>query len=423
MGKALMVGGASTTALASGDEINLFGYNAKTTTEANTQVQATEGATFSNLGFRVISGGSGTNTLQFRDAGANGNQVVAFAGTGSGEDATNTDILTAADLFNLAYTDTGTDSTCAWQKCNVTFASGHGNFHGAANFGGVVYDVASETRYLPLGGGLTADGVTDENWVGFKIRGYTTMEAFQVRVTANARTNNSVFKNRINLGDGTGSITFATGETGLKVVTGLADAITAGQVVNCSLTLDTGVQDLTVCLTNGTFKSTTMKSELWAQSLGLARAASATPNYICVAGNIQSLTALTEANARIKVGFAATVSNLRCYLSANTYSVNGTLKLFKNGSAVLTTDITLLGGAGWYENTVDTVTINDTDELSFEFNGGTTGSITIRSVGATLRPPDVTGYGGLHHITCGIGDTGVAVVPQTLHTIEQGIAA
>ena len=36
----------------------------------------------------------------------------------------------------------------------------------------------------------------------------------------------------------------------------------------------------------------------------------------------------------------------------------------------------------------------------------------------------VTAPGGLHHIWEGMGDTGSAgVVPQTLHTIEQGICA
>lgn len=35
----------------------------------------------------------------------------------------------------------------------------------------------------------------------------------------------------------------------------------------------------------------------------------------------------------------------------------------------------------------------------------------------------VTGHGGLHHIECGIGDVGSGPrVPQTLHTINHGIA-
>jgi hypothetical protein len=40
---------------------------------------------------------------------------------------------------------------------------------------------------------------------------------------------------------------------------------------------------------------------------------------------------------------------------------------------------------------------------------------------APLTP--VTGAGGLHHISCGMGDPGVSVTPQTLHTIEMGISA
>jgi hypothetical protein len=39
-------------------------------------------------------------------------------------------------------------------------------------------------------------------------------------------------------------------------------------------------------------------------------------------------------------------------------------------------------------------------------------------------PATVTAPGGLHHISDGIGDTGEgARVPQTLHTIEQGISS
>lgn len=41
----------------------------------------------------------------------------------------------------------------------------------------------------------------------------------------------------------------------------------------------------------------------------------------------------------------------------------------------------------------------------------------------TASPPaGITGMGGLHHICCGIGDPGVQVVPQTLHTIDLGVS-
>ena len=390
MGKALMVASRPGDTLGSGSEINFFGYGADTTTELNTQASCTEDADFTNLRASIISGGSGTNTFQFRDAGANGQNVIAIVGAAAGEDTTHTDSLTAGDLFNIAYTDTGTNSGAAWAACNVTFASGHGNIHGCANFGGSIHDVASSTTFYPIGGSLANDGTATEDNVEWKVRGYSSFEALQVRVLANARTNNSDFRNRIDGANGSLLVQFTTGATGLISDTSPADSLSDGQTINTSLTLDTGVEDLNVTFICSTLKSSSSKSETFcdARSIagGTARAASSTANYLPIGGDCLSLTALTEAQARIKPGFAAVVSNLRCYLSANTYTGNGTLKLYQNSNAVMTTTITASGGAGWYENTSDTITIDADDELSFAFDEGTTGDITIHAVGITFAP-------------------------------------
>ena len=395
MGKALLINRGSTV-LSSGGERNLFGSVNNSGTESDSQANCTEGATFSNLRANIIAGNSGTATFRFRDAGANGNQTFQITTTGINEDATNTDVLTAADLFTVSYVDTGTNSTYAWMVGNVAFASGHGNFHGLADFVGAVFDVGDATQFIGLAGNLVNDGTATEDNVEWKVRGYDTFEALQVRVTANARVNTSSFRNRINAGNGTGLVEFAGEATGLVSDTLLADAITDGQTINVSITLATGVQDLTVKAICATLKSSSNKSETWCgNSAGLARTASATAHYLPVGGYIDSLTALTEAQARIKVGFAAVVSNLRCYLSANTYTGNGTLKLYQNGVAVITTTITASGGAGWYENTSNTITIDADDELSLEFDEGTSGSITIHSAGITFAPVAGPSTGGV----------------------------
>ena len=388
MGKALLVASKSNAAISSGQETNLFGYSAANATEANLQASCTEAATFSALGANIIAGNSGTATIRFRDAGANGNNVIAITGVAAGEDTTHTDVLAAADLFNLAYTDTGTNSTPAWLKANVEFTSGHGNFHGRMDGDGVVHDAESGTRFLALAGNIGADGSTSEAAQAWKVRGYDSFEALQVRVTANARTNTSSFRNRIASANGTLLVEFAASATGLVSDTGPADAITDGQIVCASITLGTGIEDLTVSLVLATLKSTTSKSETFAgRQAGTARTASAVANYIAPGGDIVSLTALTEAQARVKVGFAAVVSNLRCYLSANTYASNGTLKLYQNGVAVITTTLTASGGAAWYENASDTITIDADDELSLEFDeGGASGSATITLAGLTFAP-------------------------------------
>src|SRR3990167_7971057 len=230
MGKALLVS-RQASALATGQECNLFGFASDTATEANTQASCTEDATFSNLRVNIISGGSGTNNFRFRDAGADGSELASRSGAGIAEDTTN------RDLFNIAYTDTGSNSTIAWIVANIVLSSGHGNLHGAAGFGGLVFDTASSTNFIPLSGSLTADGSTNEVLTTLKVRAYDSFEALQVRVTANARLNTSSFRNRINNGNGTALIEFATLVTGLISDTVLWDAIADGQTVNASVTL------------------------------------------------------------------------------------------------------------------------------------------------------------------------------------------
>lgn len=385
MGKALMVFRNFSSAFVNAQEVNLFGAGSNTSLEANAQASSTEAATFSNLRGNITAGGSGTNTLQFRKNGANGSQTCNRVGTGILEDTTNTDVLAANDLFNLAYTDTGTDSTFGWVSGNVEFSSGHGNFHGAANFNSAVYDVENSTRFMQLGGTQIADAEASETPVQWKSRGYTSFEALQVRVIANARTNTSTFKNRINGSDGGFQIDFGAGVTGLIVDTTTPDVLVDGDLINASVTLGSGLEDLSVSFISCTLKSSTNKSEIWAAVAGgQARAASSTATYFPIGGGINPASGLTEANARVKVGFAASVSNLRCYLSANTYTGDGTLKLIQNGTAVMTTTLTASGGAAWYENTADTITIDDDDELSFEIDEGTSGSISIYSIGITF---------------------------------------
>lgn len=388
MTKAVMVG-SSTAGLASGDEINLFGYTTDTTTEANAQADCMADATFSNLRARIISGGSGTNNFQFRDGGANGNQLASRSGTGDCEDASNTDVLTNGDLFNIAYTDTGTNSDISWVACNIELASGYGSIHGSASYSGVVHDAASSTRFMALAGQMHTDGNATEANVGWKCRGYDRYDGMQVRVTANARVNDATIVNRVASGSsGTGSITVPAGNTSLYVVTGLNDTVADGATVCGAITLGTGVEDLTITFFAALLKSTQTKQDLWtsAATAGVARTASATEHFFVPGGAIITLTDFTEAQARLKPGYAGTASKFRIYVSSNTYTANATVNVNKNGSSAGTVTLTAGGGAGWYENASDTFDFNATDEISLSVVGGTSGDADIRMIGLTLAP-------------------------------------
>jgi hypothetical protein len=156
------------------------------------------------------------------------------------------------------------------------------------------------------------------------------------------------------------------------------------------MTLGAGVEDLVLFRTGATLKSTNNNSDaVCGSAFGISITASGTPTYVTAAGSLLNLS--DEANQRVKVGFAARIKNLRCYLSANTYSANATLKLMVNGSAVITTTITASGGAGWYENSSDYYDIDDNDEISYEIVGGTSGSITVQSIGVTFAEIPASG--------------------------------
>lgn len=393
MGKALMVArDQAGTALISGDELNFFGNNTRQGVEANAQFTATEACTFSGLRGRVFSGGSGTNTFQFRKNAANGNQVASVAGAGAFEDSSNTDVLATNDLFNVAYTDDGTDSI-HWIASNVEFSSGHGNFHGSANFGGSIFDLDSTTTFCSLSGSINSDGATTEADVQWKNHAYTSWEALQVRVTANARTTTSTFRDRINGANGGFQIDFAAGVTGTVVDTSTASSLSDGDLLCVSVTLGgtTLAEDLLVSFVGGTFKSSTNKSQIWAGSQsGSSRTASATANYCCLGGGIPAgFSSVTETNTRIKPGFAGIAAYLSCYISASTTGGNMTLKLMKNGTAAITLTISA-AATGIIENTVDTVEFNSTDELSYEIDEGTSGSATFHAIGITLLPLSVS---------------------------------
>ena len=382
MGKAFM-GLNMNAAIATTNESNLFGATLNTT-ESVMQYEATEAATFTRLRTAISAGGSGTNTCQFRVNGANGNLAAVGAGTGVQEDTANKDVLAATDLFNLAFTDTGTDPTYSNARAVVEFASGHGCFYAASD--PVVFDVASTTVFLPLGGNLVADGTTTEANVAFRVRGHDTFEALQVRVTANARTNDSTVKNRIAAADGTASITIGAGLTGIFKATGLGDAIADGNAVCASLTLGTGVEDLTISICGATLKSSTgFKSESWCGSAGgTSRTASATAHHFMICGTLVTLSsAAAESVRQVPLGFVATVSKLRAYVTANTYTGNCTLAVRRNGADVITLTITA-GATGWQENTTDTAAFLPEDLINFQIDEGTANSITITMVGITI---------------------------------------
>src|SRR5262249_688897 len=157
-------------------------------------------------------------------------------------DTSNTDVVSAGNPFNVAFTDTGSDPTYRWVKSNVEFASGHGNFHIAANYNGVVCDAASATRLFQIAGSVTADGESSANraLMQWRVREYDSIASFQVNVSANVRVNDSVFQIEVN-GSAVGTaITYAAGVSGIQTQS-QSISLSPGDLVCVRIVLSTGV--------------------------------------------------------------------------------------------------------------------------------------------------------------------------------------
>lgn len=160
-------------------------------------------------------------------------QALTFsdgAATGSKEDATHTVSLVANDTVNFQLqvgTGAGTAGTahlsCTFINTAKKFPIGNGTT-------ATITQNANLTRYYALGGDVVANATeTDTAGVSFVPRFTMYLSDFSVYVTAITMTDSTTFRTRDNAGNGQLSVSYASGETGLKTATASAyDTITSG---------------------------------------------------------------------------------------------------------------------------------------------------------------------------------------------------
>jgi hypothetical protein len=384
-GKTLMVFGGLTPAITFNNGVfgPISGAANFGGTTGQMAISFRESGVISKLAYNNLSG-SGTETVRVNKNGASGNGVVSQAGPGYGQDNANTDTIAANDTVQIGFADTGTNPAFTLVKTVFQADADTISHYGTGGtLGQNNYDVASSTRFINIQGYQIADGSTTEANQQHKVRAAGTLESLQVNIISNARTNDSVFRSRINGAFGASIITVGAGVTGRLTDDTNTDALADGDLYCISITLLTGTEDLQVGIVNCIIRTTTGFSDLWFQPDGPSRGASATPHYWPIGGSWDYISTTTESQASLQPGFDGTISRLRCYVSANTYTGSCTIKVFINGVAGLTLTIAA-GATGWQENSADTLDFTATDTLSYQIVGGTANAITIRNVGITI---------------------------------------
>lgn len=211
-------------------------YSNTVATEANIQLNTLVGGTLQKMGTYIVTNGRGTNTLiRSRVNGANGNLLVTVTAstTGTFEDTSNSDTITAGDDINIALT-TGTGTgTILYNNIYVDYTTTNGQFHfiGMSRAGGTIN--AATTYYSALQGSVNT-GTTEANPQMESNLAFTASK-LQCYVSANTIVGDSTLRLRVNTANGNQSVAITSLTTGLFSDSSNTDTIAATDLLNYSI--------------------------------------------------------------------------------------------------------------------------------------------------------------------------------------------
>lgn len=360
------------------------------TTEAFVKVKHKIAGTYMGIRVYVVANSFSTSvvTIRFRKNAGNGNQVFTISAGASGvfSDASNQDTVAVDDDVNASIV-TASGGTGTIQIANITAVfsatSGHSIPIGLGS-GGQIYSAASTTYYIPFCGNGSNIGV--EATKQLKVGVIGSLFGFSTYVDTNTRGTTTTFKTRVNGADGSQIFTVSAAATGFFQDTTHTDTLSnATDLINATISTSTGTGSFTLRGLNVQFTSSDGAKNLNASAVGggIARAASSTGTPYQIIG---ILATDSEIRVSLPFQFATVLSNMRVYVSANTYTVEGTMQIRKNGGyGNQTLTITALT-TGAYEDTSNTDISNTTDLWNFEVIGGTTGSATFETMSMLSSP-------------------------------------
>lgn len=391
--------------------VSLGGTLAVATSELFVETPVRDATVFSNL-FTVVSANTAqvNSTITVRKSTADTSIIVTYTSlqTGIKEDTSNTSSYTNTDeadfeitvandpggtraitvvLIGIESTPTSTNDCISYYTSSVndslTTASTtlFGNVSGLSNFQATESNASITSRFS------------------------FTSSDLNVYVTGNSRTTNTVFKTRKNNVDGNQSVTYTSGQTGLKEDTSNTDSITNGDLFNYAATTSTGTQFLDFFRVSSTAINTSRVFSFISSSTGGNSQSSGATRYRALAGRTTGNS--TESVAQMYPRFDFTVGTFQMLVTNN--SINAfptTVTLRDNGAD---SSVTLSYGnaeTGLKEDTTNTAAITSGgDEINYStVTPGSSGTFQVRWMGilgetaapanATTRQPSGAGYSG-----------------------------
>ncbi len=238
---------------------------------------------------------------------------------------------------------------------------------------GIAFGVSS-TRYVNPAGGIAYSGAEARQQA--VARDSYTLANLYVRVIANGTNASSTVRSRKNTANGAQSVSIGAGATGVFQDSVNSDSLAAGDLFNTQTVVGAG----------GSLTLTVI-------AYTLATASNTTP--ILIAGDVASLSVGfgvttyapiggearyngTEARSQYIFRVAATLSNFRIYVRANTINNGTTVRTRKNAADGAQSVSVPASTTGAYEDTANSDSVASGDAVAYQVvTGGTSGSFAI----------------------------------------------
>ncbi len=341
------------------------------TTESHSKVKMAYAGVLDKLQVKVLNNNiAATTTVRIRINGGNGNQSASITSntTGLFTDSSNSDTISAGDDLDYSIVTGGASGNCGSNLWSCNFAA---TGKTAANYSlayRIAVDAISTTRYMPLGG---KNPFATESAVKTEVRGTYTAEKLYVNAYTNSSTQATTFTSRKNGADGNLTLSVTASTTGVFSDTTHSDSLVATDLYCVKWVSGTGTANVTgtawVHLANTT--NSLMELLRGGEPVTINKN---TTLYAPLGSDIN--TNATEANALSRLGFSATLSFLRIYISANTVSSASTFNLRKGSADATQTCSITSNTTGLFEDTTHTDAVTATDDLDWKLvtpNSGT----------------------------------------------------
>ena len=347
-------------------------------TDAQSQMKVRTPGVYNNFSIVISSNNASvTTTIKTRLNGADGVMplTVGSNATGPFNDVAHFDTVAATDTYNIQRSSSSGSGNCVIGTTNLTFTATSGTVKKLLDS---AYSIGGATNFIPVGGASNSTTEADAQ-IYAEVAG--TFKNMTINSTISASTIDQTLTTRINGGNGTITLVYPHGSTGIVEdafsVTGHSDTVNVADLINYQITSagagafageSTGVD----CITTGN------QFFIVDGYLGTATlSAGGATTYLPVGGSGLNdyASGTAESSVNVVSNLAFTAGPLGVYIkSPNGITANSTLTFRQNGSDSTLKVVVGNGVTGIVADRSHTPAVAQGDKINYKWAPGGTGT-------------------------------------------------